>query len=223
MIVLDEINKDEALRYMGHRGEVPPTLKELVLKCEKQLLEVIRPAYIFKCFDIEYTDGGIRVLNTSLTFKGNDIKNHLEDCSRAVLMCATIGAEADKLIRLTEISDISAAFVMDSLASAAVEQVCSQADNIIKETFPTEFLTWRFSPGYGDFPIEIQRDFLDVMNAQKRIGLNVGSGNILIPRKSVTAVAGLSRTPVPKKRRGCVCCNMAEVCQYRKRGDHCGF
>lgn len=223
MIVLDEINKDEALRYMGHRGEVPQALKELVLKCEKQLLEVIRPAYIFKCFDIEYTDGGIRVLNTSLTFSGNDIKNHLEDCTRAVLMCATIGAEADKLIRLTEISDISAAFVMDSLASAAVEQVCSQADNIIKETFPTEFLTWRFSPGYGDFPIEIQRDFLDVMNAQKRIGLNVGSGNILIPRKSVTAVAGLSRTPIPKKRRGCVCCNMAEVCQYRKRGDHCGF
>ena len=152
MIVLNEINKDEALRYMGHRGEIPQTLKELVLKCEKQLLEVIRPAYIFKCFDIETSEEGVRVLNTSLTFKGNDIKNHLEGCSKAVLMCATIGADA-----------------------------------------------------------------------QKRIGLNVGSGNILIPRKSVTAVAGLSQTPVPKKRRGCVCCNMAEVCQYRKRGDHCGF
>ena len=202
MIVLNEINKDEALRYMGHKGEIPQTLKELVLKCEKQLLEVIRPAYIFKCFDIETSEEGVRVLNTSLTFKGNDIKNHLEGCSKAVLMCATIGADADKLIRLTEISDISAAFVMDSLASAAIEQVCSETDKIIKE---------------------IQGEFLDVMNAQKRIGLNVGSGNILIPRKSVTAVAGLSQTPVPKKRRGCVCCNMAEVCQYRKRGDHCGF
>lgn len=112
MIVLNEINKDEALRYMGHRGEIPQTLKELVLKCEKQLLEVIRPAYIFKCFDIETSEEGVRVLNTSLTFKGNDIKNHLEGCSKAVLMCATIGADADKLIRLTEISDISAAFVM---------------------------------------------------------------------------------------------------------------
>ena len=39
MIVLNEINKDEALRYMGHRGEIPQTLKELVLKCEKQLLD----------------------------------------------------------------------------------------------------------------------------------------------------------------------------------------
>ena len=136
MIVLNEINKDEALRYMGHRGEIPQTLKELVLKCEKQLLEVIRPAYIFKCFDIETSEEGVRVLNTSLTFKGNDIKNHLEGCSKAVLMCATIGADADKLIRLTEISDISAAFVMDSLASAAIEQVCSETDKIIKETFP---------------------------------------------------------------------------------------
>ncbi|HBM27154.1 MAG TPA: methionine synthase, partial [Ruminococcus sp.] len=24
-------------------------------------------------------------------------------------------------------------------------------------------------------------------------------------------------------RRGCACCNMREVCQFRKRGDHCGF
>lgn len=62
MIVLNEINKDEALRYMGHRGEIPQTLKELVLKCEKQLLEVIRPAYIFKCFDIEASEEGVRVL-----------------------------------------------------------------------------------------------------------------------------------------------------------------
>lgn len=223
MIVLNELNKAEALRYMGHRGEVPVNLKQLMESCEKKLLEVIRPAYIFKCFDIEFADEGVKVLNTSLVFKGNDIKNHLEGCSQAVLLCATVGADADRLIRLTEITDISAAFAMDALASAAIEQVCTKADEIIKNTFPESFFTWRFSPGYGDFPIDIQSDFLAVMDAQKRIGLNVGSGNILIPRKSVTAVAGISDNPLPKKRRGCACCNMAEVCQYRKRGDHCGF
>ena len=40
---------------------------------------------------------------------------------------------------------------------------------------------------------------------------------------SVTAIIGLSKNEISKGRRGCACCNMREVCQFRKRGDHCGF
>ena len=62
-----------------------------------------------------------------------------------------------------------------------------------------------------------------VVNAQKFIGLNATGNNILTPRKSVTAIIGLSENEISKGRRGCACCNMREVCQFRKRGDHCGF
>ena len=138
-------------------------------------------------------------------------------------MCATLGADTDRLIRTAEITDISSAFVMDAMASAAIEDICRLADEEIKKQLPDCFFTWRFSPGYGDFPIEIQKDFLETLNAPKRIGLCTGDNNILIPRKSVTAVAGISENPVPKKRRGCASCNMAETCAFRRRGDHCGF
>jgi hypothetical protein len=140
-----------------------------------------------------------------------------------VLLCATIGAAADLLIRKMEITDMSAAFAADALASAAIEQVCNAADEIIKQYMPDKFFTWRFSPGYGDFPIDTQRDFLSVMNAQKRIGLCLESNNIMVPRKSVTAVAGISDVQLPQKTRGCACCNMAGSCNFRKRGTHCGF
>ena len=60
---------------------------------------------------------------------------------------------------------------MDALASAAIEEVCRIADEDIKGQIDGEFLTWRFSPGYGDFPLEIQKEFLEAVNAPKRIGL----------------------------------------------------
>lgn len=222
-ISLDSISKSEALRYMGHRGEVSQTLGSLLCECEEKLLQTIRPVWTYRVFDIENTVSGIKVLNTAMTLTGNDIKAHLEGCGKIVLMCATLGGDTDMLIRNAQVSDISLAFAMDAMASAAIEDVCRLCDEEIKKQFPESFLTWRFSPGYGDLPIELQGVFLDTLNAGRQVGLCCGSNNILIPRKSVTAVMGLSKKPLPQKRRGCACCNMADSCAYRKRGDHCGF
>lgn len=223
MLTLKNINKSEALRYMGQHGKPSESLIKVVDECEKKLLETVRPNFVFRVFDLNFSENGVEVCGSSLVLKGNDVRNHLEGCKRAVLMCATLGDATDRLIRTTEITDISSAFVMDAMASAAIEDVCRLCDENIKEQLPDSFFTWRFSPGYGDFPIEIQKDFLETLNAPKRIGLCTGENNILIPRKSVTAVAGISDSLLPKKRRGCASCNMSETCAFRKRGDHCGF
>ena len=65
--------------------------------------------------------------------------------------------------------------------------------------------------------------FLDLRDASRKIGVTVTDRLILIPRKSVTAVIGISEKEIPQKRRGCSCCNMRKTCPYRKRGEHCGF
>ena len=57
------------------------------------------------------------------------------------------------------------------------------------------FLTDRFSPGYGDFPMESSKDLVGLLDAGRRIGLTVSQSGILIPRKSVTAVLGVSDRP----------------------------
>lgn len=217
------INREEALRYMGHRGEVPESLKKVLDECEHRLLMTIRPEFIFRVFDISDCPEGIKVEGSSLILRGEDIRSHLHGCGRAVLMCATLGGDTDRLIRTAEVNDISSAFITDALASAAIEEVCRIADRHISEQLPESYFTWRFSPGYGDFPIDIQKEFLETLNAPKRIGLCAAENNILIPRKSVTAVSGVSDTPLPEKKRGCICCNMRDRCAYRKRGEHCGF
>lgn len=221
---LEKLNQSEALRYMGYGKNAPDEKVQSMLdECEKNLLAVIKPNFIYKLFNIERGDNEIIVCGTTLTLKGSDICSHLNGCDKCILFAATLSAGADMLIRQLEAIDMTKAVMTDFLASAAVEQVCDHVDELVKNELASYNQTWRFSPGYGDLPIEVQRDFLTVLDAQRRIGLNATENNILTPRKSVTAIIGLSENEISRGRRGCAACNMRDVCQYRKRGEHCGF
>lgn len=220
-IQVTSLNRAETLRYLQCDNSIGEDFSNLIDSCETQILKAIQPRYIYQIFDITHLEDCISVDNTNLKLYGNDIKNHLNGCDKAILMCATISSNVDRVIRMAEISDMAKALILDVLSSVAIENVCNQVDSIIKEEYPQYYQTWRFSAGYGDFPIDIQRDFLNVLNAPKKIGLCVTDTNIMTPRKSVTAVMGLSENPIEKKRLGCASCNMREVCQYRAKNLKC--
>ena len=152
---------------------------------------------------------------------GEDIQKHLEQCEAVCLFCATLGQQADELIRRAQVKDISEGFTADTLASNFIEEFCDKAEKEIISHFPGKYFTWRFSPGYGDMPLSVQGNFLSKLNAEKRIGVHVHESGLLIPLKSVTAVIGISEKPLPVKKKGCAICQLAESCTYRKKGEHC--
>lgn len=224
MIKIDHINTDEALRYMGFNQNINiDNIVPLLRKCEEDLINSANIRYCYKIFDIERKENNICLVNTNLQLTGKSILNHLDNCSKAVLMACTLSDMVDKLINKYNITDMTSALIADAMASAMIEQVCNKVEEIIKEELNIKNMTWRFSPGYGDLPIDIQQRFIQVINAEKQIGLTVTDSNILIPRKSVTAVIGISDNTIPQKKRGCAVCNMNKTCQFRKRGAHCGF
>lgn len=218
---LEKINRDEAFRYMGQRGELTEGLSRLADECEARLLEAISPKYVYAVFGIEHGEG-VSVSGTPLVLRGESIRGHLKDCEKCVLMAATLGAGVDSVIREFESNAVEKAFAADALASAAIEQVCDMAETEIRERLAGFNLTWRFSPGYGDLPLGIQREFLDILNAQKRIGLTVTDSLILIPRKSVTAIIGVSEHELDRPRQGCPECSLRDTCALRRRGERCG-
>ena len=97
----------------------------------------------------------------------------------------------DALLRRTQLADLSRCLVLESCATAAIEEVCDRAEGLIAAEFPGKSLTSRFSPGYGDLPVTVQGEFLALLDAPRRIGLCATGSSILTPRKSVTAVLGL--------------------------------
>lgn len=214
MTLPEKLDRGEAIRYLGGAGiELTDEMNALIDDCERELLSVIAPKY--RCITV--------ALPCEEIMRGEDIRRHLEGCDRAVMLCATLGAQADRLIRVAQVSDMARAVVLDSLASVAIEQVCRMIDEMIAAENPGEYLTFRFSPGYGDYPIELQKTFLTMLDAPRRIGLSMNESCLLIPAKSVTAVAGLSKEPIPKRKRGCAVCSLKNTCRYRRNGEHCGF
>ena len=68
----------------------------------------------------------------------------------------------------------------------------------------------------------MQKDLIDTLNAQRRIGLTVSSHFLLFPRKSVTAIIGFISKDKEEKRRGCEVCKNYESCSFRREGLVCG-
>lgn len=214
MIQLEKLNRNEAVRYLGGSGiSLNYRMDRLMDECESKILESASPKYLYIEKDIKDFD----------LWRGEDIKSHLEGCEKVIVMCATVGAEVDRLIRINQISDMARAVVLDSFGSVAVEQVCGKFDEIIAEKYKGYYQTFRFSPGYGDYPIELQKSIISMLDAPRKIGLTVNENCLLIPTKSVTAVMGLSKNPVDRKKRGCAICNMKDRCKFRRNGEHCGL
>lgn len=156
-------------------------------------------------------------------FEGEDIFRHLEGCHTVVLMAATTGAGVDACIRKAGISDVASQLFMDAAASAFIEKVCDHIEGSIRAEVSKKggYLTWRFSPGYGDMPLECQKSFADFLNTGRRIGLSVNASGIMIPTKSVTAIMGISDTPHPGAPKGCGECGLSGNCYLQKAGTPC--
>ena len=136
-------------------------------------------------------------------------------------MAATLGAEAEALIRRTQRRSMADAVILDAAASAAIEQVCDALCEELQAAVAPRYLTTRFSPGYGDMPLSDQATLFRVLDVERRIGVSLTDGGLMLPQKSVTAILGLSNCPT-QTRGGCESCINHESCDYRKDGKHCG-
>ena len=222
-ITLTQLNTAEVLRYMGCPPEqADGALTAQVEACARELLAVIRPRWSWRTVSLTLEAGGVR-LESGLLLPGEDLKAHLSGCGRAALFCATLGAEADGLIRRTERLDMSKALTLDCCASAAIEAVCDRIETELQGNFPGCSFPFRYSPGYGDLPLEVQGPLLDLLDAPRRVGLCATDSHLLTPRKSVTAILGIADGPIEQTKRSCLGCPAQSGCQYRKAGGHCGI
>lgn len=221
---LRKIDRDETLRYLGIVGGVPDGLVAAQLaEAEGIVLRLAQPRAVYRLFDLERDGDVLRLQGTALDLEGEDIRAHLKAADRCVLMAATLGAAVERELRRIQVTDMALATVLDAAAGTAIEQICDDLQRELAAIAASEgrFLTDRFSPGYGDMPLEQQRRICAVLDAGK-IGLTVTEHFLLTPRKSVTAVSGLCSEPVAAKTDACAVCKIADTCKLRKAGTPCG-
>lgn len=218
------IRREETLRYLGYQGQpLEDSLLEKLNLARERIRRVSRPLYTYRIFPLSRTETGLVPQGTSLLLSGEDIANHLAGCNQVALMAATLGVQVDKEIKYLELTDMTLGAMADAAATAAVEELCDWVEITVHREAKCHglFATGRFSPGYGDLPIRLQREFTRALDTPKTIGLTVNGSGILLPRKSVTAILGLSSEPIAAAGRSCTSCPNWESCPYRKGGTFC--
>ena len=222
-ISLTSIPQEEVLRYLGCGERADQNTRALALQCSGQLLSAIRPKATWIQLEILGEECCVRLPGYGLTLPGKDLARHLAGCRTAVLMAATLGAAADTLIRRWQVEELARGVVLDCCATAAVEELCDRTEEKIMAGLPGYYFTSRFSPGYGDLPISLQEALLSILDAPRKIGLCATRASILTPRKSVTALLGVSERPLSRGRRSCTACPLHNTCQFRRKEEHCGL
>jgi len=205
----------EVLRCLGAGTDAPEDLYRRVAEVGDALETRVRPRWTWRMIPLDET--------CPLDLNGQLARTMLAQCHRAVVLCCTLGMEFDALLRAEQARDLSRAVIVDAWGSVWVEHGCDEAEKEIAARFPGEFLTDRFSPGYGDLPLSMQREICTLLDLERRLGVHRGESDLLTPWKTVTAIIGLSDQPQMARIRGCEVCSMRETCSLRKGGTRCGL
>lgn len=218
------ISRKEVLRYLRHRGgPLTEEMEALLKSCEEELRAVARPRYCHRFFALERQEAALVLAGSSALLPGRQIAELLEGCDGCALLGATLGGEVDRLIRRAQVEQMARAVVLDALGTAAVEALCDLAGEEIRRAAAAEgkSCTWRFSPGYGDLPLDCQRDFLGLLDAPRQIGLTLTPQLMMVPEKSVSAIIGVGAPSGRGAQRGCEGCALQKNCVYRREGLRC--
>ena len=218
-----QIERAEVLRYLGYSGQgVDESLlgrvDDIVARCQM----VSNPGFVYRLFPVEERRDAICLAGTTLELKGASIAGHLHGARECAVMVATAGLGNERELRRLSLLNGLDGMVFDAAGSALAEAVADACNaRIVADARERGlYAKWRFSPGYGDLPLSLQPAIVQVVAADKRLGVTVTDTNLLIPAKSVTAFVGLFDTPQDDKRT-CADCDFAPHCELLKRGTPC--
>ncbi len=183
-------NRSEILRYAGVRGELPE-LEALLTSCLNEVADKLIYKVCYVEFPVSHEDGTLDLGFAKTVSK--DLKKNLTRCSRVVLFAATVGIAIDRLIAKYSVLSPSKALMLQAIGTERIESLCNVFNIEITEREQKHGAKTvaRFSPGYGDLPLSLQKEIFQVLDCPRKIGLTLNESLLMSPTKSVTALIGI--------------------------------
>lgn len=218
-----EINPDidlhELARFFGRRNTA--TLSTRVSLKIEQMMKIFRrrlnPQLYYRKMRIDAVNDGSIHLGEGPVVKSRKLSRAMKDCTAIICFIATIGPGVEAEIKkLLDEKRLSAAYILDSMGSVAVEDIVEKFHSSMGNQLRSKDrgVTFRFSPGYCDWPITDQKKLFSIFDSQK-LGVHLNDSCLMQPRKSISGIFGLTPSNlVPPtgphnpcdacKKRGCI-------------------
>ena len=209
-----QIDPKETRRYAGLMN-AKEFDEQMILDATEDGLLLAEPRGIWTLYDYDCAAQTVAV-EPPFTIVGKKIGAHLAGCDKVILLSATVGdAIEDEVTARFARGEYVSSVLLDAAATTAVEQI---ADGMEKAIAPQMAragygMRWRFSPGYGDWPLDQQPEMIRVCHC-KDIGVGLSDSSMLVPRKSITAIIGLYKVEAGKAEhatpKGCAACGKTD-------------
>ena len=129
------------------------------------------------------------------TFKisSRSLSKFLKDSCEVLIMAVTGGKTVMDKVEEYQKSEMTKAVVIDAAAGEIVDNgldyvMSLYSRNLVRES--RNLLNRRFSPGYGDLSLEIQKTIYDILELDK-LDITLTDSCMMIPQKSVIAITGI--------------------------------
>lgn len=184
-----DLPKNKVLKYLGHRGQDLTPINDIL----DETIEKVKQASNIKSL-IDYQTIVSRnensvALENGLVLSGNSITKLLAECGETAVIMATLGRDFDLMTMKYQTLSPLKAIIADAAGSAYIEEVMDHINNEIMSK--KKNITRRFSPGFGDLDIKVNKELIRIYNAERRLGITINQNYLMSPMKSVTAFIGI--------------------------------
>lgn len=183
------------LGYDKTRTGLPPLIQDEVERLIKKAENTLSLTGAYRIIDIGEKCPPNVILEDGTVLSGARLAEILKDCDQALIMLATGGSNIMELInRLQEEGRMSEAVVIDAAASEMTDSVLDVVMLHVSQLLRNRgrvLTKIRLSPGYGDFDIIQQKELYRLIDG-KAFGITLNEACLLLPEKSVLAIAGIS-------------------------------
>ncbi|MBN1522099.1 MAG: methionine synthase [Candidatus Aureabacteria bacterium] len=184
------------LGYRKNLTQMNPSQKEEIEGHINKALSHIQLKGAALRLDIDKISPPKIILKGGFSFSSRYLSDSLKNSVEILLMAATAGKKIIKEISKKSASDhLTLGVIFDAVASemtdAALGWIMDYFNQMIKRE-NKQVSKKRFSAGYGDFELANQKMIYDLLDL-KTLDVKLNKNFILIPEKSVTAVAGIMK------------------------------
>ena len=184
-----EPSRREILRYM-QSGECSDDFDVIVEQCVRESEELISARVCFAEFDVRFVPNETDTLYIGdLKVCSRDLSRNLSGCDKAIIFAATVGLNIDRAMAKHSLISPAKALCIGAVGNERVETLCDIFYDLLKKRYGRT--RPRFSPGYGDLPLALQKNIFGLLDCPKNIGAFLSDSMLITPSKSVTAIVGV--------------------------------
>lgn len=203
----------------GWKGLAPDrTLFDALVALLEEIVPHVEPRGMVGIVDAELFGGEVRMPSEGRTFHGANIVKFFAAAAKAnpddeydvqvdvaapyamqiAVYCVTMGAECEERAREAgERKDAYRALLLDAIGSSVADMIALDLTILVERERwlrgPEGAVARKLSVGYGDWPLEEQRDIFAILDPKERIGVELNEACLMVPEKSVSGLIGMKR------------------------------